>query len=36
MCVLETTIGCSTVGITRCSRRGTVGVVWRGSLGAVQ
>ena len=32
MCVLETTIGCSTAGITRCSWKGTVGVVWRGSL----
>ena len=26
VCVLETTIGCSTVGITRCSWKGTVGV----------
>ena len=32
VCVLETTIGCSTAGITRYSWKGTVGVVWRGSL----
>ena len=36
VCVPETTIGCSTAGITRCSWKGTVGVVWRGSLGAFQ
>ena len=36
VCVLEITTGCSTAGITRCSWKGTVCVVQRGSLGAVQ